>query len=52
MDDESNQEKNPLAAVSKQFLRIPLKRIGAVIGPKGAIRKEIEAIYSELAQGK
>ncbi|MCH8906551.1 MAG: RNA-processing protein [Candidatus Heimdallarchaeota archaeon] len=27
---------------AKQFLRIPLNRIGAVIGPKGSIRRDIE----------
>ncbi|MHA2251092.1 MAG: KH domain-containing protein [Candidatus Kariarchaeaceae archaeon] len=42
MKNSDNTPKDAFTFESSQFLRIPLKRIGAVIGMKGSIRREIE----------
>ncbi len=42
MKNSNHFQPKSFSTESSQFLRIPLKRIGAVIGLKGSIRKEIE----------
>ncbi|MCY3411168.1 MAG: RNA-processing protein [Candidatus Heimdallarchaeota archaeon] len=45
-DQSPNPDESPLSYESSQFIRIPMKRIGAVIGKKGANREEIEKATS------
>ncbi|MHA2404233.1 MAG: KH domain-containing protein [Candidatus Kariarchaeaceae archaeon] len=48
MENSDHLQSNRFSNESSQFLRIPLKRIGAVIGLKGSIRKEIEEKTSSI----
>jgi ribosomal RNA assembly protein len=48
MENSDQLQNNRFSNESSQFLRIPLKRIGAVIGLKGSIRKEIEEKTSSV----